>query len=51
MYPIDLNNSPDGYKLIEEKDHFNPKKHLQLEKPSEIYSLKDFGYSNRVYIY
>ena len=48
MYPIDLNNSPDGFEFINEKDHFNPKKHLQLEKPSEIYSLKDFGYSNEI---
>ena len=48
MYPIDLNNSPDGYELIEEKDHFNPKKHLQLEKPNEIYSLKDLGYGEEI---
>ena len=31
MYPINLNNSPDGFELIEEKDHFNPKEHLQLK--------------------
>ena len=48
MYPIDLNNSPDGFEFINEKDHFNPKKHLQLEKPSEIYSLKDLGYGEEI---
>jgi hypothetical protein len=26
---------------------FDPKKHLQLEKPEKIYTLKDFGYSEQ----
>ena len=45
MYPINLNNVPDGFELIDDKMSFDPKKHLQLEKPREIYSLKDLGYS------
>ena len=37
MYPINLNNVPDGFELINDKVLFDPKKHLQLEKPSDIY--------------
>ena len=48
MYPINLNNVPDGFELIDDKASFDPKKHLQLEKPSEIYSLKDLGYSEEI---
>jgi hypothetical protein len=48
MYPINLNNFPDGFKLIDDKVEFNPKKHLQLEKPREIYTLKDLGYDKKV---
>ncbi len=48
MYPINLDNVPDGFKLIEDKASFDPKKHLQLEKPNEIYSLKDLGYSKEI---
>ena len=48
MYPINLDNVPDGFELIDDKVPFNPKKHLQLEKPTKIYSLKDLGYSEEV---
>ena len=48
MYPINLNNFPDGFELIDDKVKFDPKKHLRLEKPSEIYTLKDLGYSEEV---
>ena len=48
MYPINLNNVPDGFELIDDKVPFDPKKHLQLEKPNEIYSLKDLGYSEEI---
>ena len=48
MYPINLDNVPDGFKLIDDKASFDPKKHLQLEKPNEIYSLKDLGYSKEI---
>jgi len=48
MYPINLNNVPDSFKLIDDKVPFDPKKHLQLEKPSKIYSLKDLGYSEEI---
>ena len=39
MYPINLNNAPDGFELIDDNVPFDPKKHLQLEKPSETYSV------------
>ena len=48
MYPINLNNVPDGFELMDDKVPFDPKKHLQLEKPNEIYSLKDLGYSEEI---
>ena len=48
MYPINLNNAPDGFELIDDNVPFDPKKHLQLEKPSETYSLKDLGYSEKL---
>jgi len=48
MYPINLDNLPDGFELINDKVLFDPKKHLQLEKPNEIYSLKDLGYSEKI---
>ena len=48
MYPINLNNVPDDFELIDDKVPFDPKKHLQLEKPNEIYSLKDLGYSEEI---
>lgn len=48
MYPIDLTNTPKDFELINENVIFNPKKHLQLEEPKEIFSLKDFGYSSEV---
>ena len=48
MYPINLNDIPDGFELIDDKVPFDPKKHLQLEKPNKIYSLKDLGYSEEI---
>ena len=30
MYPINLNNFPDGFELIDDKVPFDQKKHLQL---------------------
>ena len=48
MYPINLNNAPDGFELIDDNVPFDPRKHLQLEKPSETYSLKDLGYSEKI---
>ena len=48
MYPISLDNVPDGFELIDDKVPFDPNKHLQLEKPNEIYSLKDLGYSKEI---
>ena len=48
MYPINLDNLPNGFELIDDEVLFEPKKHLQLEKPNEIYSLKDLGYSEEV---
>ncbi len=48
MYPINLNDVPDGFELIDDKVPFDPKKYLQLEKPNEIYSLKDLGYSEEI---
>ncbi len=48
MYPINLDNMPDGFELLNDKVLFDPKKHLQLEKPNKIYSLKDLGYSEEI---
>jgi len=48
MYPINLNNLPDGFELIDDKVPFDPKKHLKLEKPNTVYSLKDLGYSEEI---
>ena len=47
MYPINLKSPPDGFEHIDDKIKFDPNKHLKLEKPSEIFSLKSFGYSEK----
>ena len=44
-YPIDLNIRPQGYDPLPSEPEFDPSKHLALEAPSDVYSLKDFGYS------
>ncbi|MFT5505761.1 MAG: hypothetical protein ACI8XC_003484 [Gammaproteobacteria bacterium] len=35
---------PDGYELLEDALVYDPKRHLQLEQPEQIWLLKDFGY-------
>ncbi|MEO0342884.1 MAG: hypothetical protein AAF198_05550 [Pseudomonadota bacterium] len=44
VYPFDLTKRPDGYEPLASEPHFDPSKHLQLEKPSELFALSDFGY-------
>jgi hypothetical protein len=39
-------NYPDGYELLEDAFVYDPKRHLQLEQPDQIWLLKDFGYSD-----
>ena len=40
MYPINLDNVPDGFEHIDDKILFDPKKHLQLEKPTPTHVKK-----------
>ena len=40
MYPINLDNVPDGFEHIDDKILFDPKKHLQLEKPTATHVKK-----------
>ena len=37
--------APDGFAPLAAEPVFDPAKHLQLERPTEIYSLADLGYS------
>lgn len=39
-------SQPDGFPLLENEPKFDPAKHLQIEMPDEIISLKEFGYSD-----
>ena len=43
---IDYDILPEGYAPLEREPEFNPDKHLQLEEPTQIVSLKAFGYSD-----
>tara|TARA_B000000475_G_C15987205_1_gene443550 strand:+ start:76 stop:390 length:315 start_codon:yes stop_codon:yes gene_type:complete len=45
LYLINFDYVPDGFRLIDDKIPFDPKKYLQREKLIKIYSLKDSGYS------
>jgi hypothetical protein len=45
-FPIDLTKRPEGFEPLAREPAFDPSKHLALERPSEIYSLGDLGYSN-----
>jgi len=38
---------PPGFKWIEDDPTFDPKIHLQLEKPEKIWSMVDFGYDKK----
>ena len=40
MYPINLDNVPDGFEHMDDKILFDPKKHLQLEKPTTTHVKK-----------
>ena len=42
---IDYTILPDGYAPLKDEPEFNPSIHLQLEEPTEIISLREFGYS------
>jgi hypothetical protein len=42
-YPPTL---PPGFSFVEGEDEFDPKKHLQLEKPERIIPLSEFGYTD-----
>ena len=42
---IDYSILPDGYAPLEDEPKFNPSIHLQLEEPTEIISLREFGYT------
>ena len=37
---------PQGYHYLDEPIAFDPKEHLALEPPTQIYSLKDLGYTD-----
>lgn len=39
---------PQGYEYLLDEPIYNPKRHLALEKPSEIYRLSDLGYDESV---
>ena len=43
-FGIDYSILPEGFMLLEDEPRFNPAIHLQLEQPSEVYSLADLGY-------
>ena len=45
MYPIHLNELPNGYATLDNEPEFDPTIHLALEKPEMLYSLSDFGYT------
>ena len=44
-FTIDFNHRPDGVMPLANEPEFNPSIHLALEKPNEIVSLTEFGYS------
>lgn len=37
---------PDGYELFEDEPSFDPDRHLQLEEPTEVLTLRDLGYAD-----
>ncbi len=43
---IDYSHRPDGYMALPKEPKFDPARHLQLEEPSEVISLREFGYSD-----
>lgn len=45
MYPIQFNELPSGYSILDNEPEFVPSIHLALEKPETLYSLTDLGYS------
>ena len=44
-FAIDFDHRPHGVEPLASEPDFNPSRHLALEKPGEIISLQDFGYS------
>ena len=36
---------PTGYEWLPDEELFNPKKHLSLERPTEVITLTDLGYN------
>ena len=42
---IDFERRPEGFKALTKEPKFNPAHHLALEKPAEILTLTDFGYT------
>ena len=44
-FAIDFDHRPHGVEPIVDEPEFNPSLHLALEKPGEIISLSEFGYS------
>ncbi len=45
-YPIDLDVLPSGFERLADEPVFDPAKHLALEKPDRIISLKELGYDD-----
>lgn len=39
-------SQPDGFPSLRNEPPFDPARHLALEKPDEVFTLKDFGYSD-----
>ncbi len=37
--------APDGFEPLEKEPEFDPRRHLQIERPDRVESLRDFGYS------
>ena len=44
-YPFNLDIRPDGYEALASEPAFDPARHLQLEKPDDVYDLQAFGYA------
>ena len=45
--PLDFPTvEPEGFPTLENEPTFDPARHLQVERPEQIISLKDFGYSD-----
>ena len=43
--PFDLSHAPPGFEPLPSEPEFCPSTHLALERPTEIVSLSDFGYT------